>query len=153
MVLIAATMAGTHAARGQESPFALATPSPTTTPLTTLSDTMATVQLHHLKLWHAGKMENWALAAYEVDQLRRRLTDAAMSYRGIPVEYATAALDALRMISDAAAARNSSAFLAGFSTLTKSCNSCHAAGDVGFIRLKIPTSTPFPNQDFRAGTP
>jgi hypothetical protein len=35
-----------------------------------------------------------------------------------------------------------------FTDLTAACNSCHQAGQVGFIVIQIPTAFPFSSQDF-----
>ncbi len=48
----------------------------------------AATQLRHAKLWFAGKNRNWALAAYEVDEIKEGLGDAAKLHPivdGIPV--------------------------------------------------------------------
>ena len=37
---------------------------------------MAATQVRHAKLWFAGKNKNWALAAWEVDEIREGLEDA-----------------------------------------------------------------------------
>jgi hypothetical protein len=35
-----------------------------------LGDIMGKIQLRHIKLWFAGKLKNWELAAYEVDEIK-----------------------------------------------------------------------------------
>ena len=47
-----------------------------------LGDIMGKVQLRHIKLWFAGKLANWQLAAYEVDEIKASLESAADLYRG-----------------------------------------------------------------------
>ena len=54
-----------------------------------LGDIMGITQLRHIKLWFAGKLRNWELAAYELAQIKASIEDAAQLYRGIPVEYVT----------------------------------------------------------------
>ena len=51
-----------------------------------LGDIMGKIQLRHIKLWFAGKLANWELTAYEVDEIKASLESAADLYRGIPVE-------------------------------------------------------------------
>ena len=51
-----------------------------------LGDIMGKIQLRHIKLWFAGKLANWELATYELDEIRASLEKAADLYRGIPVE-------------------------------------------------------------------
>jgi hypothetical protein len=40
-----------------------------------LGEFMAATQLRHAKLWFAGKMNNWDLAAYEIDEIKEGLED------------------------------------------------------------------------------
>ena len=35
-----------------------------------LGDIMSATQLRHIKLWFAGKLQNWDLASYELRQIR-----------------------------------------------------------------------------------
>ncbi len=36
-----------------------------------MGELMTTIQLHHAKLWFAGKNANWALAAYDESLIKR----------------------------------------------------------------------------------
>ena len=40
-----------------------------------LGEFMTATQLRHAKLWFAGKMNNWDLAAYEIDEIAEGLED------------------------------------------------------------------------------
>src|ERR1700709_766904 len=40
-----------------------------------LGEFMTATQLRHAKLWFAGKMNNWDLAAYEIDEIKEGLED------------------------------------------------------------------------------
>ena len=42
-----------------------------------LGEIMTAIQLRHAKLWFAGKSNNWSLAAYEIDEIKEGLEDAA----------------------------------------------------------------------------
>ena len=42
-----------------------------------ISDIMITTQFRHIKLWFAGKLRNWELAAYEVERIKASLANAA----------------------------------------------------------------------------
>lgn len=53
-----------------------------------LGEFMTATQLRHAKLWFAGEQNNWDLAAYEIDEIKEGLEDAARlfpTYEGIPV--------------------------------------------------------------------
>jgi hypothetical protein len=49
---------------------------------------MTATQLRHAKLWFAGRHKNWDLAAYEINEIKEGLEDAARlfpTFEGIPV--------------------------------------------------------------------
>jgi hypothetical protein len=48
-----------------------------------LAEIMSAAQWRHIKLWFAGKHENWKLASYELRQVRASLEDAATYYSGV----------------------------------------------------------------------
>lgn len=53
-----------------------------------LGEFMTATQLRHAKLWFAGKENNWDLAAYEIDEIKEGLEDAARlhsTFDGVPV--------------------------------------------------------------------
>jgi hypothetical protein len=53
-----------------------------------LGEFMTATQLRHAKLWFAGKQNNWDLAAYEIDEIKEGLEDAARlhpKFDGAPV--------------------------------------------------------------------
>src|SRR5271169_3974945 len=53
-----------------------------------LGEFMTATQLRHAKLWFAGKDSNWDLAAYETDEIKEGLEDAARlhpTFDGVPV--------------------------------------------------------------------
>jgi len=46
------------------------------------------------------------------------------------------------------AVKDAARFTRGFADLTVACNSCHAAAQVGFIAIQVPTTSPFSDQSF-----
>lgn len=118
-----------------------------------LGDIMTSTQLRHLKLGFAGKVENWDLASYEVDKLRKTFDAAAQSfspYRGLPLAdmIDRTSRPALADIEKAIDAKNLAAFSKSYERLTDECNSCHRVAKVGFIVIRVPTASPFSNQVF-----
>ena len=118
-----------------------------------LGEFMMATQLRHAKLWFAGKNNNWALAAYEVDEIKEGLEDAAKyhaSNDGVPVaELIKALIDPrLEQLEKAIEGKSSTQFAAAFDELTNGCNSCHAKAGKGFIRIQRPTTPPVSNQNF-----
>jgi hypothetical protein len=117
-------------------------------PLIGLSEVMAITQMRHIKLWQAAKAENWPLASYEIDKLRDSLYRAANLYVNIPVPLVKSADEPLNAMQDAAKRRDLRAFEKAFGDLTTSCNACHQAAGLEFIRMRTPSASPFSDQDF-----
>lgn len=109
---------------------------------------MSATQFRHIKLWFAGKLQNWELAAYEVEQIKGSLGDAAQIYMEIPVELVANTIGPIQLIHDAIEAKDSTKFSKAFNDLTAACNACHQAIGRGFIVIQVPTASPFSNQLF-----
>lgn len=119
-----------------------------TSSVTRLGDIMGVTQLSHIKLWYAGRAENWQLTKYELARIGESLLRAALLYTNIPVEYVNAASRALGQLNNAAQAKRPDQFERSYSELTMACNACHVAGNVGFIRIKTPTFSPFSDEEY-----
>jgi hypothetical protein len=118
-----------------------------------LGEFMTATQLRHAKLWFAGKNNNWGLAAYEIDEIKEGLDDAARlhaTFDGVPVaEMIKTIIDPrIEGMEKAVEARSSNQFVAAFDELTNGCNSCHAAAGKPFIRIQRPSEPPLSNQNF-----
>jgi len=118
-----------------------------------LGDIMAVMQLRHLKLAFAGSLENWNLADYEVAEMRKSFEATAKLYPefdSIPVAKLINSVSepALKKVEEAVRTKNFAAFAASLKNLTAACNSCHQSSNVGFIVIRVPTSSPFSNQVF-----
>lgn len=95
------------------------------------------------ELWWAGRDRNWPYAAYQLDKiglaighgLERRPKRAASARM---LEGPVAALRA------AIEHRDAAAFEAAFDNLTATCNACHVAEQVGFMRVAPPAHRPSP---------
>ena len=118
-----------------------------------LGEFMAATQLRHAKLWFAGKNRNWDLAAYEVDEIKEGLQDAARlhaSFDGVPVADMIKAIlqPRIERLEKAVGAKNSAGFMVAFDDLTSGCNSCHAKAGKPFIHIQRPSEPPLTNQYF-----
>jgi hypothetical protein len=118
-----------------------------------LGEFMTATQLRHAKLWFAGKNHNWELAAYEIDEIKEGLEDAAKLHAtndGVPVaELIKTILDPrIEHLEKAVEAKNSAQFATAFDELTNGCNSCHAKAGKPFIHIRRPSEPPLSNQDF-----
>lgn len=153
-ILLISGIGFTLAARAQGmTPFAQQSHRPgADTQLLSLGDLMIVSQWRHMKLWQAAKAENWALAKYEADKLSESLYRAAVLYVNIPAPLVKTSDAQLAAIADAALQRDQRGFEQAFVALTTSCNACHQAAGLDFIRMRMPTSSPFSDQDFTAPT-
>lgn len=118
-----------------------------------LADLMSATQLRHFKLSFAGNLKNWELAGYELANIRKTLEAAANLYPEVngvrPAKLVEdVSTPALNEIGKAITAKDSAAFSRSFKDLTAACNSCHRAAKVGFIVIRVPTTSPFSNQSF-----
>jgi hypothetical protein len=118
-----------------------------------LGEFMTATQLRHAKLWFAGKQNNWNLAAYEIDEIKEGLEDAARlhpNFDGVPVaEMIKTIIDPrIAGLEKAVRAKSSAKFMVAFDELTSGCNSCHAGANKPFIRSQRPTESPLTNQNF-----
>ncbi len=117
----------------------------------------ALVQPRHIKLGLAGSEQNWAYAAYELDQLRETFADLAdilPKYRdlSIPNMITSTVKEPLAALDRAIQAKDGNQFTAAYRQLTVSCNTCHRSYDREEIVIQLPTVSSFPDQDFRPPT-
>ena len=129
-------------------PYAYRPPTAGDTYVPTLGDIMGATQLRHFKLSYAGNLGNWELASYELGQIEDSLINAARLYQNIPIEKINMVEQPLMALSNAIKAKDDARFASAFADLTTTCNGCHEAAHVGFIRIQVPTASPFSNQSF-----
>ena len=120
-----------------------------------LGEFMTATQMRHSKLWFAGQAGNWALASYELDEIKEGFADITRfhpTHPGSPVpireilpKLMAAPLARLRA---AIRSQNLEKFDDAFDSLTASCNACHQAENFGFNVITRPSSNPYTNQDF-----
>ena len=137
-------------ATAEEVPFATPpnTRNPSESAVGTLANIMVVVQMRHNKLWFAGKARNWELISYEAQKLEDDFVAAAGFYRNLPIENVVQADKPLKLLMEAAKTKDYARFGKAFDELTVGCNSCHAAGQIGYIRIQQPKSSSFTNQRF-----
>jgi hypothetical protein len=99
---------------------------------------MVETQYRYGELYWAGRDRNWDYADY---QLRKVETAVARGVERRPGRAASARMleGAVGVVRQAITARDSAAFDAAFGTLTATCNACHQAERVPFIRVAPPT--------------
>ena len=121
-----------------------------------LGEFMSATQVRHAKFWFAGNA-NWELAAFELDEIKEGLGDAARvhpTHEGVAVaDMIKANLDApLADLAKVIEAKDESGFSRAFDRLTAGCNACHMAAAHAFIRIQRPTAPPVSNQIFAPGS-
>lgn len=118
-----------------------------------LADIMSATQWRHLKLAYSGIVSNWPLAGYELGQIRQSFSAAAQLYpvfKSVPLAQLIndESEPPLADLGKAIEIKNSADFTKAFAGLTDACNRCHRNAGVGFIVMRVPTSSPFSNQLF-----
>jgi hypothetical protein len=116
-----------------------------------LGEFMSQIQVHHAKLWFAGKSGNWELAGFEVGEIQEAIDDIPKYCADRPeVKSINMIIPAMDSLSEAIKEKNVNKFNDGFTLLTATCNNCHKATDHGFNVIKIPDIPPVTNQVFKS---
>jgi len=113
-----------------------------------LGDIMSAIQSRHIKLWFAGKLKDWQLASFELEEIRQGLENAATLYSGIPADYVGATVDPIKDIDAAIKAKDEAKFVKAYGALNDACNACHKGINRGFIVIQVPATSPFSDQSF-----
>ena len=111
---------------------------------------MSSIQIHHAKLWFAGKNRNWELADFEMHEIGEAI-DAIKEYQtereeSKKVDMLKPPLDA---VNDAIQKKDTMLFNSSYLLLTSTCNNCHKVVNFGFNIVKVPEAPPFTNQAFK----
>jgi len=111
---------------------------------------MSSIQIHHAKLWFAGKNKNWELANFEMHEIGEAL-DAIKEYQTEREESKKVdmLMPSLNAVNDAIQKKDSALFNSSYLLLTSTCNNCHKAVNFGFNVVKVPDTAPFSNQAFK----
>jgi len=119
--------------------------SPPAKPGGAVSDLMLATQLRHIKLWFAGRLLNWQLAAYELDQVKSRLREAAALSPASPPDRTAEPVESLRKAIDT---KDTPGFVKAYTELTNACTACHRASGRGYISIQVPVTSPFSDELF-----
>jgi hypothetical protein len=119
-----------------------------------LGEFMQAIQIHHAKLWLAAKAQNWALADYQLSEMKEVLDEVrelVPTYKNVPVGQMVDAIATgpIAELEKAVEGKKFATFAKSYDKLTEACNSCHTAANRGFIKIKRPTRSTFDNQDFQ----
>lgn len=112
---------------------------------------MSSIQVHHAKLWFAGKHQNWELADFEIQEIEEALDGIQQYDQDRPESKAVSRMDgSIVDLKKAIQLKDPEAFKQDFVQLTNTCNSCHVSTNHDYNVIKIPDQVPFTNQDFNA---
>lgn len=113
-------------------------------------DFMASIQVHHNKLWFAGQNENWKLADFEIHEITEAIDDIKEYQKGRKESKMMDLLQpSLDNIETAIERKDSALFRKSYILLTNTCNNCHRETSYEFNVVKIPDNPPFSNQEFK----
>jgi hypothetical protein len=152
VAFVGAALVVTTIANGQSPPGQTgSTSAPYMMP--SLADIMSLTQWRHLKLAYAGIVQNWPLARFEWGQMQQSFSAAAQLFpvfKDIPLAQLIKeeSEPPVAEIGKAIESKNVADAKQGFRKLTNACNNCHHRAGVGFIVIRVPTSSPFSNQLF-----
>lgn len=114
-----------------------------------LGEFMLSIQVHHSKLWFAGKTGNWDLADFEMGEIQETITDINKYCTDRPEISSLPMIDpSLDSLKTAITRKNIEAFKSSFALLTNTCNNCHKVNKHSFNVIKIPDIPPVSNQVF-----
>jgi hypothetical protein len=114
-----------------------------------LGEFMSSIQVHHAKLWFAGKNGNWELANFEMEEIQEAIENISKHCKDrteiIELPMIHPALDSVKL---AIIRKNPESFNNSFMLLTKICNNCHKTTQHAFNIIKVPDKPPYSNQIF-----
>ena len=115
---------------------------------------MNVILIEQNKLWFAGKAHNWALATYEIGEIKEVMSDVqdvVPAFNKLPLAYMLDAVITKEIVGleKAIKAKDFKKFAAGHDKLNAACYACHQSTENGFIVIQRPTGPAFTNQDYR----
>ena len=120
---------------------------------TDIADYMTKLQRHVNKLYFAGKLENWPLADFYVEEIeetvneivRKELTDGPVDISGLIPALMN---DEILELERAVAQKNLPEFGKHYQTLISNCNACHTATKRPYLVIDLPRTPIFDNQNY-----
>ncbi|MGB6351191.1 MAG: hypothetical protein WBG10_14310 [Pseudolabrys sp.] len=118
-----------------------------------LEQFMNLILIEHNKLWFAARARNWALAEYQLGEIKEIMGDVqdfVPTFKNLPL---AEMLDAvitkeIVVLEKTIEAKDHKAFIFGYDKLTAACNACHQGTGNGFVVIKRPAQPVFTNQDY-----
>lgn len=119
-------------------------------------DVMAHFQRFADKLYFSGKAQNWPLAGgylWKLEQAALPVIEGRVEvYRSDRFDaqplMKAMLIPGIRAVGDAIEKKDAAAFARSYSGLVDSCNACHAATDLAVVKIVVPTTPIYTNQDY-----
>ena len=122
------------------------------------------MQIHHIKLWIAGRANNWTLAAYEAKKIKETIEEIKETiidiqallpqWRHVTLGEMLTKFDSnLIALDQAVNAKDAAKFETSYRELTATCNACHVNAGESQVKIIVPVSNgsgSFADQDFAA---
>lgn len=114
---------------------------------------MGRMQRFHQKWWEAGRQGNAALAAFylhEMEEAMEEVVEAQVLEDGVDVSahMRTFGLPIVEQLERRLKEEGVAAMHGDAQLLVNSCNACHIQCGYPFVRIQVPVSVHFPDQDF-----
>jgi hypothetical protein len=120
------------------------------------------MQIHHIKLWIAGRANNWTLAAYEAKKIKETIEEIKETIIDIQAllpqwrhvtlgEMLTKFDSSLMALDEAVKVKDAGRFETSYRELTATCNACHVSAGQSQVKIIVPVlngSGSFSDQDF-----
>ena len=118
-----------------------------------VAEHMTRIQAFNTKLWAAGNSDNQELVEFYVHELEEAMeliADARVEDEGINVSQAMQqiGIPALETFEKTMETHGLGAFNQHYQNLVQACNACHQACQYPFIKVQVPTTIRFDEQDF-----
>ncbi|HEX5507442.1 MAG TPA: hypothetical protein VFX37_02960, partial [Pseudolabrys sp.] len=118
-----------------------------------LEQFMGVIQNEHAKLWYAGSARNWPLAEYQLGEIKEIMSDVqdvVPTFKDLPLAdmLDSVITGQIADLEKAIQAKDPKKFANSYVKLTEACNACHQATGNGFVVIRRPVQSGFPNQDF-----
>lgn len=115
---------------------------------------MARMDRYHEKWWQAGKLGNAELAKFYLHELEEAMEEVADAHvvedgRDVSAHMRTYGLSVVKQLAGTLEQEGVSAMHADADVLVNTCNSCHTACGVPFIRVRTPHEAVSPGLEIR----
>lgn len=113
-----------------------------------LLDVMNQFQRYADKLYFSGSARNWKLESSALPVIDGRVERyRSERYDAQPLMKAML-IPAIRNVEKAIETKSDADFQRTYSALVQTCNACHAATEHSFVKIVVPTSPIYTNQDY-----